>query len=335
MLLMTVYVINGQNLFRDDMSAYTINQQLSGQGTWTNNSSNPGGLGVAITGDGGSNAKVLASGVVYPGYGTSANGMEIKPNGDGCGTSFTEVTNGDLYVAFVLNLSAAQVNNNSDFFRVMSGGNFNTTFRLYAINAGFSFFLSTAKGANGNPLAQSTLSYDYNQNHLVVVKYSQLPGAGDDIVSVYIDPVFSNGEPAVASATTNTGADQAGNIDRMAYRQNWTNGMPTGKAGLVSVARTWADLSFIPLATNAFNINETVIDSENAKNGILKIASKAYSGAASLQIYSIEGTLVETQTINISASGERININPLQSSVYILKIVTDKNDVITKKIIVK
>ncbi len=335
MLLFGVVATNGQNLFRDDMAAYAVGQQLSGQGPWTNNSSNPGGLGIAIASDGGVNAKVISSALNYSGYGTTTNSVEIKPNSDGCGTAFAPVTSGDLYVAFVLNLSAAQANNNSDFFRVMSGGNFNTTFRLYAINAGFSFYLATAKGANGNPIAQSALSYSYDQDHLVVVKYSQFPGAGDDSVSLYIDPVYANGEPATPSATTNTGGDQSGNIDRMAFRQNWTNGMPTGKAGLVSVARTWNDLTFIPLTTTAFSSNySTTINSENAKNGSIAIASNAYSGNASLKIYSLTGALVEEKNITLATSETNVNIRPLQSSIYVVEINTETNNKIIKKIIV-
>ena len=320
-----ISIAQAQNIFRDDFNSYTAGQQLSGQGSWTNNSSNPGGLGSAVTGGGGANANITASSISYTGYGTSANSFEIKPNADGCGTAFTPLTTGDIYVSFVINLSASQANNNSDFFRVLSGGNFNTTFRLYAINAGFSFYISAAKGANGNPLVQSALSYSYNEDHLVVIKYSQFPGPGDDVLSLYIDPVYLNGEPATPSATTNTGADQSGSIDRMAFRQNWTNGMPTGKAGLVSVSTTWAGLGFLPLSTTVFNSSEMFADSSRAKSGVLTINCKTAIENASLQIYTLSGTLTDTRLLSLADSQNTIAIVPIQADgIYIVEI-TDKS----------
>lgn len=338
--LLSLFVFIGfastaQNLFRDNLSAYTSNQQLSGQGTWTNNSSNPGGLGIAIMGNGGANAKVLASPVAYDNYGSAANSLEIRPNGDGCGTAFPAVSSGDVYVGFVINLTAAQANNNSDFFRVLSGGNFNTTFRLYAINAGFTYFLSAAKGANGNPLAQSPLSYSYGENHLVIVKYSQLAGAGDDIVSVYVDPDYASGEPAQASFTTNTGADQAGNIDRMSFRQNWSNGMPSGKAGLISVAKTWADLSFVPLATTQFNAkNKLMIGTQNASSGVLDIQSKEKLSNAQITIHTALGIQITKKQQTINAGYTAFEVRPLMPGIYIVTIKNEKNT-LTQKVVVQ
>lgn len=322
-----------QNLLQDDLSLYNPDQQLSGQGTWTNNSSNPGGSGIATAG--GTNANVLSSPISYAGYGSSAKSFQIKPNADGCGTPFTAVTEGSIYVGFVINLSAAQANSNSDFFRVLSGSNFNTSFRLYAINAGFSFYLSTAKGGNGNAIAQSALSYNFDQDHLVIVKYTQLPGAGDDIVSVYIDPNFADGEPAIPSATTNTGGDQSGNVDRLTFRQNWTNGMPTGKAGLVSVAKTWNELGFLPLATSNFTTNNHFqVDAKEAKQGVLNIQSSKATSNASLKIYAINGSLIDAKTISFKSSSNSIAINPIETSgIYIVEI-TDADQKFTQKIVV-
>lgn len=314
----------GQNLFQDDFSTYNTGVDLHNQGSWTHDSSLPGGLGAAI-GAIPNNADVLASPLSYLNYGSSANAVAISPDSDGIGTSFTPITTGDVYVAFVLNLSAAQANNNSDFFRVMSGANLASSFRLYAINTGFSYFLATAKGANGNPLATTALSYNYNEDHLVVVKYSQLPGTNDDVVSLYIDPVFANGVPSSASAVTNTGLDQSGNIDRLAFRMNWTNGMPTGKAGLVSVATTWEDLGFIPLSTNQFDTNTMIIGTENAKMGMLNIQSAVALPNATIKIYDINGALVNTKSISLEAKTNEVKITPLNSKgVYIIDI-TDSN----------
>ena len=235
------FFCNAQLLVQQDLSTFTTGIQLSGQGIWTNNSSLPGGAGVATAG--GANAKIVVLPMNYLDYGSSVNSMEIKPNSDACGFPFTPVTTGDLYVGFVINLSATQVNNNSDFFRILSGSNFNTSARFYATPlSAFDFTIGVAKGANGNPIATAPVSLAYEQDHLIVVKYSQLSGVNDDTVSVYIDPVFVLGMPATPTMIATSGADQSGSIDRLYVRQNWTNGMPTGRLGLVSVSKTWAGL---------------------------------------------------------------------------------------------
>ena len=199
-------------------------------------------------------------------------------------------------------------------------------------------FISVQRRAqNGNPLAQSALSYSYNEDHLVVIKYSQFPGAGDDSVSLYIDPAYANGEPANPSATTNTGADQSGNIDRMTFRQNWTNGMPTGKAGLVSVSTTWAGLGFLPLSTTVFNNSGMFADGSRAKSGVLTINCKTAIENASLRVYTLSGTLTDTRLLSLAESQNTIAIAPIQADgIYIVEI-TDKNTQkkYSQKIIVK
>ena len=40
--MLTFGIGYSQNVFQDNLNAYTVNTQLSGQGTWTNNSSNGG-----------------------------------------------------------------------------------------------------------------------------------------------------------------------------------------------------------------------------------------------------------------------------------------------------
>jgi len=332
--LLQLFSVNAQNIFRDNFSSYTTGTPLSGQGPWSNNSSNPGGLGAAVAG--GSASNVTATPITYLNYGTSANAIEIKPNADGCGTSFSPVTSGELYVGFVLNLTAAQANNNSDFFRVMSNDNFTTSFRLYAVNTGFGFNLGVAKGANGNPIAFTPSSLNYNENHLIVIRYTQSAGTNDDVVSVYVDSEYITGQPASATMSTFAGNDQAGSIDRMAFRQNWTNGMPTGKAGLVSVANTWTDLGFEPLATQQFNKGtEMIVNADLGKQGSFDIQLQQAIQNATLAIFSANGNEVSRQSLSLEAGNNIINVRPMQSGLYIFEITTADNSRLVRKAVVR
>ena len=116
-----------QTIFQDNLNNYTVNTQLSGQGTWTNNSS-IGGTG-ACTGALCVNAKVLTPGFNYLNYGTSTKSLQLLSDLDGCGTLFTPVTSGDVYVGFMINISSAATNPN-DFFRVNNGSFTTTVFRV-------------------------------------------------------------------------------------------------------------------------------------------------------------------------------------------------------------
>jgi hypothetical protein len=329
-LLATSFVWS-QNIFQDNFSTYNSGTDLNGQGTWSNNSSNPGGLGAAI-GALPNNADVLASPIAYPNYGASINSVKISPDSDGCGTAFPAVTDGDLYVGFVLNLSIAQANNNSDFFRVMSGGNFNTTFRLYATPAPGAFLLGVSKAANGNQINFTPNALGYNQDHLIIVKYTQGSGTNDDLISVYVNPDFVGGEPATATVTNNIGLDQSGNLDRLCFRQNWTNGMPNGKAGLLSLARTWTDLAFA-LGTKEFNSNAIAVIGRNAKNGELTLQSNIDLDHATLKIVTINGAVIENKKISVEATTNTIAINPIRNSgIYIVEITAENGSRFTQKI---
>lgn len=331
LIALSSFASQAQNIFRDDFNNYTVDTDLHGQGTWTHNSSLPGGLGAAV-GAIPNNADVIATPMNYLNYGISFNSVKLSGDGDGCGTAFPAVTSGDVYVGFVLNLSNAQANNNSDFFRVMSGNNLVTTFRLYATNAPGAFFLGVAKGANGNQINFTSNAISYNQDHLIIVKYSQAAGTNDDTISVYVDPVYANGEPSVPTISNNVGTDQSGNIDRLVFRQNWSNGMPTGNAGLVSVALTWEDLTFIPLSTTQFQTNAITVASNNAKNGVLTIQSDVALEKASLKIYSFTGALIDQRVFSVTNSAD-VSITPLNStSVYIVEITENNGKRYTQKI---
>jgi Secretion system C-terminal sorting domain len=292
---------------------------LSGQGTWSNNSSLPGGLG-GCAGFGCPNSKVIATGIDYLNYGISVNSVELKSDLDACGKGFTAVTTNDVYVGIVINLASATTGT-TDFFRVMSGGNFNPAFRMSAKNNGASFFIGFSKSSAAT--VYTTNSYAYGQNHLVVFKYSKFAGASDDTVTLYVDPNFSAGLPAVADGQTFAGTDQTLAIDRLSIRQNATTGT-FGRYGLVSVSSTWAGLAFPNLATNNFNTTNFKVEANNAKAGMLSINSNANFENVKISIFDIQGKAIETKIVSLIENTNEIAINPIQNSgVYIVEIIAN------------
>ena len=148
--ILTFGIGYSQNVFHDNFNAYTVNTQLSGQGSWTNSSSN-GGTG-SCTGALCVNSQVQIPGFSYLNYGASNNSLQLLADTDGCGTLFTPITSGDMYVGFMLNLSSSTTSPN-DFFRVNNNNAFVTTFRVFIKTiSSSSFSIGISKGGSGNAI---------------------------------------------------------------------------------------------------------------------------------------------------------------------------------------
>lgn len=334
---LTTMLNYAQNIFQESFATYISNAQLSGQGTWTNNSSSPGGLG-PCTGAICQNARVVDQNIAASGYGSSTKAFSLTPDTDGCGRGFTPFTaNGNLYVGMVINISGFTAGTSTDFFRVMSGSNSFTTFRmLVQPTSGSTYKIGIRKGDTGNTDA-FTNSLNYGTDYLLIFKYTQAAGVNDDTITLYANANYAAGEAGnTASATNFAGNDQSGNIDRMSFRQNaGPGGMPTGKVSLVSVATTWETLSF-NLSNNEFNGNTFTISSNEVNNGVLNIKSSIILENAILSIYDIQGRKIDTKSISLEEKINDIAINPIHNAgVYIVEITSGGNQRFTQKIVVK
>jgi hypothetical protein len=335
LLIISLFFISlsqSQNIFRDYFNTYTTGAQLSGQGTWTNNSSNPGGLG-NCTGAICTNAQVLPTAISYNQYGSSPNSIQISPDRDGCGTAFTASNATNLYVGMVLNISNAISTSPTDFFRVMSGNNNNVTFRITLQSFGGGFYVGISKASGSVFYFSQAISY--NTNHLIIVKYTRAAGTTDDAVRLYVDPVLSLGEPATPDMATTNGTDALGSIDRMCFRQNATLGLPTGRVGLVSVSGSWTGLIFPTLANETFEKNNFVVSTSDINNGILNIKSNVALENAQLSIYDIQGRKMDTKTISLAENINAIVVNPIHNAgIYIVEITSENHQRFTQKVIV-
>lgn len=312
---------NAQNVFQDDFGTYTTGMQLSGQGPWSNNSSLPGGGG-GCAGFGCLNSKVITTALNYADYGSALNSVELKPDLDTAGRGFASVSGNDIYFGVVVNLTSATVTSSFDLFRLStSTGNFNPAFKVLIKSATGGFVVGISKGSSGtSPFATTVLPF--GSNHLIVVKYTK--STGDDMVSLYLNPNFIAGEPATPILSSTNGVDQTGNIDRISIRQNTSNGIPTGRYGLVSVAATWSDLAFSNLAINTVTATNFKVLPNNAKIGELSIDSNANFENAKVTIFDILGKVIETKIVSLTENTNQILINPIQNSgVYIVEIITN------------
>ena len=75
--LLNSFAMFSQIIFNDDFSSYSTGQPLSGQGSWTNNSSLNGGLG-SCSGFGCVSSSIVNNTVSYPNYGTATKSLSIS-----------------------------------------------------------------------------------------------------------------------------------------------------------------------------------------------------------------------------------------------------------------
>ena len=343
----TTTISFGQNIFRDDLTAYSSGLALHSQGVWSHNTSSPNGpgTGACVPFSATCGATIEDNAMSYADYGSANKTLSLSPNTDGVGHYITPaVTTGEIYVGMVINISSATVVPASsepiDFFRVLSGSSFNTAFRMLITPVtGSTFSIGIRKGDTSNVTVNTTATYSYNQDHLVILRYSTLPGANDDELRLYVDPVYASGEPAIPTAISGLpnglGGDQAGNIDRLAFRQNaGPAGLPTGRVGLISTSTTWQGLTFT-LANEQFNKNTFVISSNQVKNGVLNVKSNITLEKARLTIYDMQGRTIATKFISLEETVNDISINPINSvGAYIVEITSENNQRFTQKILV-
>ena len=333
--LLNGFAMFSQLVFNEDFSTYTTGQPLSGQGTWTNNSSLNGGLG-SCTGIGCVSSTITNYNLSYQNYGSAAKALSISSNQDAVGTIFTGVTSGSLYLSFVVNLSSTISDpSNSlshDFFRVMSSGNYNTTFRMGAYNSGSGFVVFIQKGA-GAKVYSNVLPF--NQNQLLVMKFVINPGTNDDSLSLFVNPDVSLAEPSTTIQTIDGGlgtTDYTGAIDRMNFRSNYST-IPTGYIGMVKVSKSWGSLSLN--TPNLQNNSSFIINGKEAKNGNLSIKSNRNIASALLNIYAIQGNKIDSKNISLVDSLNEVSILNLNvSGTYIIELIENSGAKFVQKIIV-
>lgn len=333
-----------QNIFKDDFSTYTINQELSGQGPWSNSPIAPNvGIGACLPLSASEpcfGTKVIGQSVSYLGYGSSLSSILLGPVQDGVARAITPVvTGGDLYLGLVLNITSAPTAAGSpvDFLRVINSDATQVTYRLLVRDAGFGYNVGIRKGASSNATVFTGDLFNYGENVLVILKYSHLDGPSDDIVSAYVNPIYGDGEPANPNITNADGFDQSGAIDRVAFRMNYNvaASMPTGIIGLVSTSTTWEGLTFLPLGVNQFEANNVTVSSL-LENGQLQISSKNTMNNVQMKLYSTTGALLEQKMVNIPTGSSQIGLaSKLSSGLYILQLDDESGEKSSFKIMSK
>lgn len=243
--------MQGQVLLEENFS-YPIGSQLIAQ-DWTAHS-------------GGSSNSILvsASSITYPGYISSGIGNEIglTTSGQDAYTTFQEQNSGKLYVAFITQVSAASTS--GDYFFHLGKTVIGTDFRArVSVKRNASNKLAFGIAQSTNSPNYTGYNYDLNTTYLVVLKYTFVNGASNDISEIIINPVLGGAEPNSGWIVKNdaSGTDLPA-IGSVALRQGNNSSSPELKLDGIRVSTNWAgiagaaipaELSVSPTSLTGFN----------------------------------------------------------------------------------
>lgn len=190
------------------------------------------------------------------------------------------------------------------------------------------FSLNLSFNQNEPDIANRTGNYNSDQTHLLVVKYTSIAGADNDLVSLY---VFKEGdniatEPATPTIGPLTGTNMDITLQAVALRQ-YMDDQNVIVDGII-VRDHWN------MTGNTSSVNSNALDASlkvypnPVNNGIINI-STAQPGALEVRLHDMSGrTLVQ----QITADGS-VDVSSLNKGVYLLHVIQDKQ-AFTRKLIV-
>ncbi len=198
--------------------------------------------GWAAHSSGGTNTIKVVDGLNYAGLTNTGGAASLTTSGEDISRNFTAVKTGDVYVAFLVNISVVQ--DAGDYFLHLGPSTLSTIFRgkVFAKKSGIGFQVGVTKAGNAPNYAAAV--YDLNKTHLFVMKYTIKNGSTtDDDVVLYVNPVVTEKEPTLPISATPTGeGDTDSDIGTIALRQGTAANAPTVRVDGVVVGTKWEDL---------------------------------------------------------------------------------------------
>jgi hypothetical protein len=283
---------------------------------------------------------IAAGSLAYPGLPADGNKAALVAGNtqdvnQPAGASIT----GTAYYSAILNVpNTTGLHPNSatgDYFMMAtstSGGTGVTIFqgRLYirtgSVENTFNLGVLNGSGGTAAPTFAAT-DFPVGTPVFVVVKYDLT----SNTASLFVNPGIGGTEGA-ATVTNNTGSNAApAQIAGIGLRQggNGTAGTGNVEIDLVRIADNWGFVTSGTLRTNQNGINGLSVYPNPVTNGNLYITSDS-NEIKNVIIYDILGKKV----VNTNVTDQAVNVSPLNSGVYIVKI-TEAGKTATRKLIIK
>ncbi len=206
--------------------------------------------------------RATAPGLSFLGYANSGigNAASMVTSGqDVYRPLSTSVSGANLYISFMINVTAAQTN--GDYFCALltSTSTTNFTGRTFIKSSGGGFVMGISKWTETVSYGSTVLSF--NTPYLVVVKLTSGPGSSDDQFSLFVFPSsIPANEPMTPEAgpTASTATDQLP-IGRFALRQGAAGNAATLSIDGIRVGADW-NAAPLPVKYNSIHAIKRVND---------------------------------------------------------------------------
>lgn len=281
--------------------AYTSGQLLTANG-WT-----------AHSGAGTNALTVTATGLTYTGHPGSGvgNAVAMATSGEDANKTFTSVNTGNVYMSFLVNVSAAQT---GDYFIGLYQTSSIFPIRIYAkTDAAGGFFFGVSKGSS--TAVYETTSRVFGTTYMVVVKYTfNTATTTDDVVNLWVNPALGGTEPTATLANvTGTGADGA-SASAVYLRQGGAASSSTQQIDAILAGTTWESVTpsnatpALSISTPLTAFGNACINTEAGPNsftisGTNLTTADVTVGALSGFTYSTTAGGTYTSTLSITQAG--------------------------------
>lgn len=190
---------------------------------------------------GNANGLTVGTGLAFGSFNGSGQFNSLSSNAAGASNivkrDFTAINDGDLYVAFLMNVSSSLVTSERQVIAFQNG---TQGAQVIAKKVGADLTIGVRKNQTGTTtLAYSPEVYQFGVTYLVVLKTSIISGTGNDPSSLYVfetDAEIPSIEPVPVASYGDAGGTDATSINRLLVY----NGFP-GTIDAIRLTRTWSE----------------------------------------------------------------------------------------------
>ena len=217
---------------------------------------------------------VVSPGLSYTGSSASGigNAVAIKTNGEDIGKPLPlNYRDNAVYASFLINVSAAQAT--GDYFfafldSALSGTNYRA--RTFIKSSGTGYKIGISKSGAVTAAGFYATDLNFNTTYQIVFKYTIIPGATNDSVKLFVNPVLGAAEPTSASAEgliteTDITLSSTVGVGGVALRQGTASNAPTLSYDGLKVGRSWSSVTALAVTNPSLKFNPTTLTvNENA-----------------------------------------------------------------------
>ena len=338
------------NLLFEENFDYPISDSLNGiHGGW-----------VSHSGTGQFPPKVADFGLAYSGYINSdlGNAVQLISQGEDINKKIANaadsVVSGSVYVSFLVQVDTAKT---GDYFLHLGQYAFNSVSaqrcRVYvkaaslgSSNIAFGLFKGSSTTVT-NPVYTDTSSYMIGETHLIVLKYTFVPGAANDYCNMWIDPDLSGAEPAPMLTDSSYTVSDLNSASTIALRQGTWATSPSVIVDGIRFAKAWNSITAITAVKNenkqvsvtGFQLNQNY---PNPFNPDTKISyNLSHAGNTQVVIYDVLGRMVQTlKNESQSAGHHELSWNAksasgsvMPSGIYFCRVTSGSDSKVIKMIL--